>query len=121
MPGFSESQMGLNFNPAERPPAAPERPESKLEQMKKEALRMIGRVNPHEDLEELYLVPAEEIEGGSPDMLLFRRPQDSDRALEEKFFEVRFENGRPQGVRNPRPVKESMEQILKKKGKRRYN
>jgi hypothetical protein len=110
--------MGINFDPAKRPPGSPEIPEKGPDEKKEQALRMIGRLYPHENLENLYLVPAGEIEGGSPDSMLFCRPQDTDKRQEERFFQVLFKDGQAESVRSPKPVTQTYDDAQKGKPRR---
>ena len=121
MNGFESPQRDMF--PAERPHQVLKGPEEKdPEKTKEKAVRAVARFRPHVNEEDLYVVPPEAIEGGNPDTVIVCLPQDSDRHQEEEFFAVPFRNGEPEGgVSVIRPAKQSMEEVLEKGGKRRYN
>lgn len=117
MGGF-ESQMNMEFGPAEQP-RTQKGIESGLERKKQRALSFIGAKYPREILDELDFVPADAFEGGEPDAVAYRRAEDMDKHVTELIYLVRFSQGEPSEVLELKPQSQSFRATLRRE-KRRY-
>ena len=118
MPGFSESQMNMDLDPAERPRIL-EGPERELELKKQRALNFIGAKRPKEALNELNFVPADAFEGGEPDAIAYSRAEDLEKHITELIYLVPFRQGEPAEVLELKPESQSFQATLQGK-KRMY-